>query len=68
MSTVHLSIVIEKCCKKDSPTCKERISQIGLIESTISGENSQQNILNRTQFLATADLTQRAKVATGFNK
>lgn len=47
---------------------KGRISSIGLIESTISSENPQQNILNPAQFLATTDLTQRAKVPTGFNK
>lgn len=43
------------------------VSQAGFIESTISAENPQQNILNPAQFLASTDLTQRAKVATGFN-
>lgn len=43
------------------------VSQAGFIESTISAENPDKNILNPAQFLASTDLTQRAKVATGFN-
>jgi hypothetical protein len=38
------------------------ISQIGAIESTISAENPSQNILDKSQLLATTDLTQRVKV------
>lgn len=44
------------------------VGSIGMIESTISSENPQQNIINPTQFLGVTDLTQRAKVPTGFNK
>lgn len=43
------------------------VSAQGFIESTISAENPAQNVLNPAQFLASTDLTQRAKVATGFN-
>lgn len=44
------------------------ISQIGAIESTISSQNPQENILNRTQFLNVTDLTQRAQASINSNK